>query len=1157
MAMKTYEGTTVSRDLPSGGRSFDQVVYQSGKPILDSELNHAQDLIARMERLLRAQGHPSGILRGQTRIDPYLDYGFTTAGDAEWSSDSFWVRRMVASVAGRPVVVEFTNNDAMSTPTEGRMPWAHGPNKVVLDPAPFSTGTAPDVKRSDFVFLEVWTAMIAPSPHARGTIQVIADSSGTPLLLDGDTVSVTDPGGASILTAKTSPNPADPAEFGLGETVNETALNLAAAIDLLGGFHANSSSDTVHLRCEAAGAAGNAAFMDFVTADGTALVLNNGTPAPTNLSGGEDRPNKPDQGHVYRHGNTLSSTAVSVEDDLMDQSVGTESAQRVQLQYRIRHTGTTEGVNHKTQPDGFSCPQVWARGAKTAPVGEYQFVPADRTTVSGSGKSNAAAYADHDAGLWIAGDGSAASAAALGTVDGFVYAIPLCFVFRRNNAYVNGEGVEGAGQGFHPGHNTNGAPPALHPGYPSNVLMGPIPASHSDRPDGGFCDVIEKKDVLDLRKHVLPAGTDVGAELRFQIQSLMDGNFFTWALDGASKQTLGNGSGDAGTRFLVCNEIGRDGGHGGHGPAGGDTKHGVLIRNFDHMARRFADQPVCERVVFEIFPGASHPNLGGSGVDGLYVEKVTGAGWYEGDIIHIDLDNLNGSTLSDWDPTYGQTYAGADGNIMKVSDLMPPGTTITDVLVSEHDDGNYTAAIDQSVQFTKVVGLGTAHLSLELDANHSQVNGGQPGATSSMVGDVAAGDAGSQRRIFVELEITYPLGSGITDTPDEVIAPTSTTVYPYGALVENDSSQRSPEMEHPTAPRFREGFREVIVEQVSNGGAPEQPIGTAVAESRVSKDRGSVRFPRRVYGSSSKQIGITDAVDSAPRTVRHFDVDGLPGSQYGSSSRLMHIETEGGPTELSGGGQTLCNITYYAQDPVPNHGQNGGGYQVSIYFRTNAPQTCGTKESDVHDASGAGPVPSELEVEILATSDEIWAGQVGMGSLELGFPYTAPLDQIPVLDSPLDPDAFPGEWYFCASAMVSVDDFDANTGLVALHPFMPADGTGTLKLGGRSLEPDEWARYPRKDNEFRVLYPFVNEDGYRPTALAQNSSGVVRHKVMYPVLGRSLQDSRLFRRGEVLLIVLSRFAELDDDNTVRFTDGENTTCAAVYRTKGCLMTVGD
>ena len=57
--------------------------------------------------------------------------------------------------------------------------------------------------------------------------------------------------------------------------------------------------------------------------------------------------------------------------------------------------------------------------------------------------SSAPAYGAEDTGLWVAGDGSSAAATALGTVDGFVYAVPVAFVFRRNDAY-NG----GAGAGF-------------------------------------------------------------------------------------------------------------------------------------------------------------------------------------------------------------------------------------------------------------------------------------------------------------------------------------------------------------------------------------------------------------------------------------------------------------------------------------------------------------------------------------------------------------------------------------------------------------------------------------------------------------------------------------------------------------------------------------
>ena len=81
------------------------------------------------------------------------------------------------------------------------------------------------------------------------------------------------------------------------------------------------------------------------------------------------------------------------------------------------------------------------------------------------------------------------------------------------------------------------------------------------------------------------------------MQSLLDGNFKSWAIDATSKNTLGGSSGDVSTQFLVCNEIGREEPE-GVAPFSGDTNRGTTERSFDHLARRFGDQPVVERVVF-------------------------------------------------------------------------------------------------------------------------------------------------------------------------------------------------------------------------------------------------------------------------------------------------------------------------------------------------------------------------------------------------------------------------------------------------------------------------------------------------------------------------------------------------------------------------------
>jgi len=63
--------------------------------------------------------------------------------------------------------------------------------------------------------------------------------------------------------------------------------------------------------------------------------------------------------------------------------------------------------------------------------------------------------------------------------------------------------------------------------------------------------------------------------------------------------------------------------------------------------------------------------------------------------------------------------------------------------------------------------------------------------------------------------------------------------------------------------------------------------------------------------------------------------------------------------------------------------------------------------------------------------------------------------------------------------------------------------------------------------------------------------------VFTPFLARATEDNLLFRKDEVLLLVLSRWAELDAENTVRFTDTDNRTCVGVYRTRSLLVLAGD
>jgi len=1090
-----FPGSTLSRYLPPGERAWGGVIYQSGRPVLDTELVLNQDIGDNVRSLLLQKTAPSGWVTGQARKQGLSDYSFDVPADPTFTADAFWMTKQVAVVAGNPVVVEYSGTDTAGT------------NLVELDAAPTLGGAPPDIKRTDFVFLEVWLAPIENSPRASGTavVQAALPAPADFLTLAGN-----------ALTAVAGAPAVD--QYTVGADELTTAANIASAINNVANSFSGTMSasaggtDTVTIKAAVSGVAGNA--ITLVTSDALGVAVS----GPT-LAGGVDKGNKPTQDTIYRHGNVLSSSTVALADDLADPTIDAETTQRVQVQYRLRVTGQTIAVNYKTQCDGFTNTGILARGAVAAPVATYPFVKADLTSVSGN--SSAVTYDVEDNGLWIAGDGTLAAATALGTVDGYVYAIPACFVFRRNDAYL-----AGAGAGWDPLNNTNGALPSTHALF-ANPAVGAIAVGLSDRPDRAFSDAINVNDVLDLRKHVSLAGRDMAAELQYQMESLLDGQLATWAIDTADKQVLGSGSGDVSTQFLVCNQVGRDTAHGGNSPISGSTTRGPTIRNFDHVARRFGDQPVVERVVLALSPDADAATY-----PGKYNTQATPGwnGWGEDDVLNIDLTELNASTIGDWDPA-GATYVGpGPGHNASVMDFAPPGTLISDILGIWHDDGHFTTAVNQTVQLKTATGLGTGHVAMTLDANALVVNGGDSGNPNHpMVGTAA--DTGSQRRIFVEVELTYPIGSGITDTPDLEVIP-DTTPWPNGPMLENNTTQRPVDMEDRLDPRFREGFREVSLEYITNDGSG-VGSGTPVTDSIVSRNTTDLHFLRRIFGSGAHLTGVTDSV-----AAQVHDIDSSQ-TEYGSSSRKVVLDTTGGvPAKLplSGTGQTLCAVTYFPQDPIPNYGAAGGGYQVGVYYRSNAPQTTGVM-------SGAlTTMPDPLTVEPLVMSRALWTGQVGMGSVDLPFPYSAPLDQIAVNDNGTA--TFPGEWYFAATASISIDDFNAETGLLNLHSFVPVDGTTAFTFDTTG-----------KDLEFRAFYEAADTTAYRPTMFSQELSGVVRHKVCTPFLARITADSVLYRKNEVVLVVLSRWAQLDADNTVRFADTDNRGAAAIYRTRNHLIIV--
>nr|WP_304101039.1 hypothetical protein [Mitsuokella multacida] len=133
-----------------------------------------------------------------------------------------------------------------------------------------------------------------------------------------------------------------------------------------------------------------------------------------------------DDESVYKYGGLASGT---VANDILDPTAEDETSRRIQLRWNIR---TAADVNFTNYPAGINnTDRVKARGGNNSDT-DY-------------------GYASLGNGLYCAGDGSSAACTALKCVDGYVYAIPLFHVHRRNqtayDAVNNPTGAPAYGSG--------------------------------------------------------------------------------------------------------------------------------------------------------------------------------------------------------------------------------------------------------------------------------------------------------------------------------------------------------------------------------------------------------------------------------------------------------------------------------------------------------------------------------------------------------------------------------------------------------------------------------------------------------------------------------------------------------------------------------------
>lgn len=289
--------------------------------------------------------------------------------------------------------------------------------------------------------------------------------------------------------------------------------------------------------------------------------------------------NKPSASGIWRYGNVEGGFSF-LPDDMVDPAMGFETSQRIQLQYRIRVVTGLVGLS--SYPDGFDPTVVKARGAASANT-SYVFTNMRQTL--------------GDPGLWRAGDGTSN---ALGTVDGYSYAVPIAAVFRRNSIAWDGDPSQNLNGGFNrnptavdrTNYKTFSTTPTLSANMTSGALtlslasvsnialpltpatpvliqvddeimtysvitgttmtitqrgaLGTKAEAHKSgavvkvlagRPDGLFADQVAKTDILDLRHAVNPNGFDATTLLKSNFDKLLRGELRSnWKRSGGGPQ---------------------------------------------------------------------------------------------------------------------------------------------------------------------------------------------------------------------------------------------------------------------------------------------------------------------------------------------------------------------------------------------------------------------------------------------------------------------------------------------------------------------------------------------------------------------------------------------------------------------------------------------
>lgn len=759
------------------------------------------------------------------------------------------------------------------------------------------------------------------------------------------------------------------------------------------------------------------------------------------ISASPDTAGKSAAGRIWRNGNVKIAGAddltLNLADDILDGSVGAETTKRVQIQYRIR---VHQNVNTGAFPQGLDDPTVVANT-----------VPASAAAPDGTPTAYAFTNqsANGDAGLWIAGDGNPANG--LGTVDGYMYAIPLTAVFRRNTS------------AFDRDTNHNGG------------VASPGP---SDRPDGLFYDIIDVRDIRDLRRHISLDGWSYPELLTKNINYLFDN------LLQNEQEITALGGGSVGHTNLWADEI---------GPT--DNAGAELIRNFDAVARRFSDRSVIETVWVKYTPA----DLSGGGPT-----------W----------QNSPDQTLL-IDPSDLPIYPYPNLNFASVA---PSSVSIVDILNAVYVWNGTSTAVPTLYggRFDDVEGpSGNLFTGEVLVAKYIDDLGTVPisPVTVTTGAGLFVAPSAAQYDLYFQLVISYPTGrdatgGGLTKTPTADYGTASFvnetpanlpagSPYLYQAMESQtfDYPHREVELTYRTVSQvFTQGFR-VMVDPVT--------VGLPTADSSV------LFVPERVGTLNSITNTTTGETYTGPAVLTDdgyfIHVENTAGNWSGSTPASDADEIE---------------IDFEGIRPIPSN-----NVQFTIWYEMRAPQTIAS------DLLG-----TTLQVIPRYVCPSLYTLVTGSGSQATAYPFPYQYVQSPGV-YPTSAGSFGGDHELDGMGNVTVSSFSTDNGFLQLPVLIPMVAEPQTLIFNRGLGDI--------DAEGRSFFKEVPA-GYIPAAFSEPLSDPKRHKNILPLICELSADGPVGPKGTLVLVMLSRWSDLDKKNYVGFDSNltSNSTSASVYRLKG-------